>query len=72
MYDNYYSQQIYNLLNNYLPKIDTTLNSLDSLVEDISDTVSGFVSFLDDYKILLLIIASVLLLGRFVSKEWLS
>lgn len=72
MYDNYYSQQIYNLLNNYLPKIDTTLKSLDSLVEDIFDTVSGFVSFLDDYKILLLIIAAVLLLGRFVSKEWLS
>ena len=71
MYDQY-SQRIYNLLNEYLPKFDTWFNTIDSTVSTIESVTSGFVQFFEDYKILLLIIAACLLLGRFVSKEWLS
>lgn len=72
MSDSYYSQRIYDLLNEYLPKIDSWFEDLDNGVSSIQSTLTGFVEFLDDYKVLLLIIAAVLLLGRFVSKEWLS
>lgn len=70
--DNYYSQRIYYLLNEYLPKIDSWFSSLDSTVSRIENISSGFVEFFEDYKILLLIIAVCVLLGRFISKEWLS
>lgn len=70
--DSFYSQRIYNLLNEYLPKIDSWFSSLDSTVSSIENISSGFVEFFEDYKILLLIIAVCLLLGRFISKEWLS
>lgn len=71
MYDQY-SQRIYNLLNEYLPKIDSWFSSLDSTLSRIENISSGFVEFFEDYKILLLIIAACVLLGRFISKEWLS
>lgn len=72
MYYDQYSERIYNLLNQYLPGISSKLDSINSAVGDIFDIVSSFTQFLNDYKILLMIIAAVLLLGRFVSKEWLS
>lgn len=71
MSESYYNRLIYELLQDYLPGIASSLESLESALSSLQGVITQMLGYLDEYKLFIALIAFTAVLALILKRRFL-